>query len=73
LVERTIKESDDLLSRTQLWKSFPKKITYQTFKETMNYLEALNKIMYDKSGRIVWMAADDPKLVRFLGNSVRLH
>jgi hypothetical protein len=72
MVERTIKENDELLSRTQLWNALPRKIMYPTFKEIMDYLEASNKIMYDKNGKIAWIAADNPKLKKFFSSSVRL-
>ena len=72
MVERTIKESDELLSRTQLWNALPRKIMYPTFKEIIEYLEASNKIMYDKNGKIAWIAADNPKLRKFFKNSVKL-
>lgn len=72
MVERTIKESDDLLSKTELWKAIPRKVMYPTFKEIMDYLEASNKIMYDKNGKIAWIAADNPKLKAFFRKSVRL-
>jgi len=72
MVERTIKESDQLLSKTQLWKTLPRKIMYPTFMEIMQYLEASNKIMYDKNGKIAWIAGDSPKLRRFFRNSVKL-
>jgi len=72
MVERTIKKSDEPLGRTQLWKVLPKKIMYPTFKEIIDYLEASNKIMYDKTGKIAWIAGDNPKLRKFFKSSVKL-
>lgn len=72
MVERTIKESDELLGRTRLWNALPRRIMYPTFKEIMDYLEASNKIMYDKNGKIAWIALDNPKLKKFFRSSVRL-
>ena len=65
MVERIIKKSDEPRSRTQLWKVLPKKIMYPTFKKIIDYLEASNKIMYDKNGKIVWIAGDNHKLGKF--------
>ena len=72
MVEQTIKESDELLGKTDLWETLPRKIMYPTFKQIMDYLEASNKIMYDKNGKIVWIAADNPKLKAFFRKSVQL-
>lgn len=72
MVEKTIKESEDLLGKTELWESLPRKIMYPTFKKIMEYLEVSNKIMYDKNGKIVWISADAPKLEAFFKKSVGL-
>ena len=32
MVEKAIQESDDYLTRMELWKSLPKQMQYQTFK-----------------------------------------
>ncbi len=61
----------DYPTRTELWKSLPKGMEYQTFKQILDYLEASNKIIY-KEDRIVWVAADNPKLKLLFERSVRL-
>ena len=58
-------------TRTELWRSLPKGMEYQTFKQIIDYLEASNKIIY-KDGKIVWVAADNPKLKELFGKSVKL-
>src|SRR5271169_4508091 len=55
----------DYPTRTELWKSLPKGMEYQTFKQILDYLEASNKIVY-KEEKIVWVAADNPKLKQLL-------
>jgi len=40
--------------KTELWKSLPKKVMYQTFCLIIDYLEQSGKIVIDKDGRIVW-------------------
>lgn len=72
MVERTIKDSDDLLGRTELWKKLPRKIMYPTFKGILEYLEASNKIIYDKNDKIVWIAVDNAKLEAFFKRTVKL-
>lgn len=40
--------------KTELWKSLPKKVMYQTFCLIIDYLKQSGKIIIDKDGRIVW-------------------
>ena len=72
MVEQAIKESDELLTRTELWNSLSRKVMYPTFKEILEYLEASNKIIYDKNDKIVWIAVDNPKLEAFFKKTVKL-
>lgn len=66
-----VRSKKDYPTRTQLWKSLPKGMEYQTFKQIMDYLEASNKIIY-KDEKIVWVAADNPKLKELFQKSVKL-
>jgi len=71
MVEKAIRDADEYPSRMELWRSLPKKIQYQTFKRILEYLEASNKIVFNQ-GRIVWVAADNPKLKKLLEESVKI-
>jgi len=71
MVEKTIKEAEDYPSRMELWRRLPRKIQYQTFKRILDYLEASNKIVFD-GRRIVWVAADNPKLEKLLETAVKV-
>jgi len=71
MVEKTIKEAENYPTRMEVWKSLPRKIQYQTFKRILEYLEASNKIVFN-GRRIVWVAADNPKLQRLLEESVKV-
>lgn len=53
MVEKAIQEMD-YPKKTELWKSLPKKVMYQTFCLIIDYLEQSGKIIIDKDGRIVW-------------------
>jgi len=44
---------------------------YQTFKQILDYLEASNKIIF-KDDKIVWVAADNPKLKQLFERSIKL-
>jgi len=71
MVEKAIRDAQEYPSRMELWRSLPRKIQYQTFKRILEYLEASNKIVFNK-GRIVWVATDNPKLKRLLEESVKV-
>lgn len=71
MVEKAIKDAVEYPSRMELWRSLPRKIQYQTFKRILEYLEASNKIVFNK-GRIVWVAADNPKLKKLLEESMKI-
>lgn len=71
MVEKAIKDAVEYPSRMEMWRSLPRKIQYQTFKRILEYLEASNKIVSDKS-RVVWVAADNPKLKKLLEESVKI-
>jgi len=71
MVEKAIKDAVEYPSRMELWRSLPRKIQYQTFKRILEYLEASNKIVFN-DGRIVWVAADNPKLKKLLEESVKI-
>ena len=71
MVEKTIKDAEDYPTRMELWRMLPRKIQYQTFKRILEYLEASNKIVFN-GRRIVWVAADNPKLKRLLETAVKV-
>jgi len=71
MVEKAIRDAQEYPSRMELWRSLPRKIQYQTFKRILEYLEASNKIVFNR-GRVVWVAADNPKLKRLLEESVKV-
>lgn len=53
MVEETI-QNMDYPKKTELWKSLPKKVMYQTFCMIIDYLEESGKIMIGDDGRIIW-------------------
>lgn len=70
MIEKLIKDAEIPLRKTELWEKLPKGMMYQTFCKAIDYLEASGKILIDKEGRIVWIAADNPKLVRLMKETV---
>ena len=72
MIEKAIKEAEIPPKRTALWKSLPKRPMYQTFKKAIDYLDASGKIMIDRNDRVVWVAADNPKLRELFDKAIRI-
>ena len=63
MVEKAIKESKEHPTKTELWKSLPKRMMYQTLLLILSYLEESGKIVI-KDKRIIWIY--DPDLDKWL-------
>ena len=72
MIEKTVKEADIPPRKTELWKSLPRKVMYQTFEKAIDYLKASGKVMIDKEGRVVWVAPDTPELLRLMEQATRV-
>ena len=57
MVEKTIEEHSGEYTKTQLWKSLPKKVMWQTYLSTIDYLEYSGKIHVDEERHAIWMWA----------------
>jgi len=55
MVEKFIEDNSGEYKKTDLFKSLPKKVMWQTFQVIMEYLESLYKIVYDKEGYVVYI------------------
>ena len=55
MVEKMIEGNSGELNRTSLWKSLPKKVMWQTFIIILDYLESINKIAFDREGKIAYI------------------
>ncbi len=55
MVENKLQKYKEYPTKTQLWKSLPKKTMYQTFNLILEYLEYSGKIHIDKTNKIVWI------------------
>lgn len=71
MVEKAILESEDYPARTELWRSLPRKIQYQTFKRILEYLEASGKITYHNK-KILYTGVNNEKLMALMESSVRV-
>jgi hypothetical protein len=55
MVEKFVDLNSGEYKKTELWKSLPKKVMWQTFQIIMEYLESINKIAYDREGYVVYI------------------
>jgi len=55
MVETFIKENSGEYKKKALWQNLPKKMMYQTYNNTIQYLLESNKIAMDKEEHIVWI------------------
>ncbi|MGM5485532.1 MAG: hypothetical protein ACQEP1_06715 [Nanobdellota archaeon] len=64
MVENAIDESSGQFNKTQLWKNLPRKVMWQTYLVILDYLESINKISFDREGKIAYIW--NPKLAKKL-------
>ena len=55
MVEKAIEEHSGELNRTELWKKLPRKVMWQTYLVIIEYLESINKIAFDREGKIAYI------------------
>ena len=71
MVEKTLIDLDEHPTRTELWRSLPRKVQYQTYKRILDLLEAHGQIIYDEK-KIVYTGAKNEKLLDLMRSSVRI-
>ena len=57
MIEEKIRKSKGDLKTREIWKSLPKKVMWQTFMTTLDYLEYSSKIHVTKDKHVVWIWA----------------
>lgn len=55
MVEKTIENNSGEFNRTGLWKALPKKVMWQTYLVILDYLESINKIAFDRTGKVAYI------------------
>lgn len=55
MAEKAIEKHSGECNRTELWKKLPKKVMWQTYLVILEYLESINKIAFDKEGKIAYI------------------
>jgi len=71
MVEKAILDSRDYPTRTELWRSLPRKVQYQTYLRILAYLEASGKITFNNN-RILYTGVNNPKLHALIRSSIRV-
>jgi len=71
MVEDAIKKANEYPTKTQLWRSLPKGVQYQTLQLILSYLQESNKIFITKEGKIMWVLAENPAARKLIKESVR--
>ena len=64
MVEKAIEKDSGEYNRTEIWKLLPKQVMWQTFLVILDYLHNINKIAFDKEGKIAYIC--NPKLTKLL-------
>ena len=56
MIEKTIEKYSGELNKTEIWKKLPKKVMWQTYLITLDYLGSINKIAFDRNGIVgyIW-------------------
>ena len=55
MVEKAAEKYSGEYNRRGLWKKLPRKVMWQTYLVTLDYLESINKIAFDKQGTIAYI------------------
>ena len=55
MVEGFIEGHSGELNRTELWKSLPRQVMWQTYLVILDYLESINKIAVDKHDKVAYI------------------
>lgn len=71
MVEKTILDSEEYLTRTELWNALPRGVQYQTFQRILEYLENSGKIAFNDTV-ILWIGTEDPKFKEMLESCVKV-
>jgi hypothetical protein len=55
MIEEYVEKAKGDKTARQIWQSLPKKVMWQTFMTTLDYLEHSGKIIIDKDKCLVWV------------------
>ena len=55
MIERFIEQNSAEFNRTEIWKKLPRKVMWQTYIITLDYLQSINKIAIANNGIVVYI------------------
>ncbi len=64
MIETALSKTDGTKTARQIWQKLPRKVMWQTFMTTLDYLEHSGKILIDKDRTIVWTW--NPRLLAYV-------
>ena len=64
MIEKAIQKAKGNMKITRIWQALPKKVMWQTFVTTLDYLIYSGKILVEKDKTIVWIW--NPKLIKLV-------
>ncbi len=59
MIEKHIQENSTEMSKTELWKTLPKKMMYGTYNKAIEYLISSYKVVIDSDSKVVWIHDPD--------------
>ena len=71
MIEKAIMDAEEHPTRTELWKSLPTKVEYQTFKTALEYLEAHGTIIFNED-LIIYTGGKSEKLRKLVENRISI-
>jgi hypothetical protein len=72
MVEQILAKKHEFASKNKLRLSLPKQLQYKTFNKILDYLEASNKIAYDKDGSVFWIFAQGTQFEKLEKEPVKI-
>ena len=66
MIERFIEQNSAEFNRTEIWKKLPRKVMWQTYIITLDYLQSINKIAIANNGIVVYIW--NPELAKKVAN-----
>ncbi|VVC03195.1 Uncharacterised protein [Candidatus Burarchaeum australiense] len=64
MIEKALSKSDGTKTARQIWQKLPRKVMWQTFMTTLDYLEHSGKIQIDKDRTVSWIW--NPRLLAYV-------
>lgn len=71
MVEKTLKEANELITLAELKRRLPRKVMHQTLLQILDYLQISGKIIIGTKG-ILWVFAERKEINKLIGRGIEL-